>query len=300
MADARTNESVPPTPATASVTPGADAGKSDTAQARPTGKASAFGAHLVAAATIDELLAKEALANLKRTRATARLEPVKTKARVPVPAATLVVKQTQPQAWMTPFITLAVMVGISTFLCAGGVAYLALRPTAVAATSDAELRNMRESMMQLRRTVAALSNDVASNRTTLDAANKVVSDRFGRVVQSLERVERDQSLSATKIERIAEAKVPVARPVPTTTSTDITGTVQAQAPARPTNTRREVIAGWRVRRAFEGGAIIEGQPGVIEVMVGQDVPNLGRIEEVKFENNRWQVLTSNGLIPPAR
>jgi hypothetical protein len=298
MVDARTNASASPTPSTASGPTGADAGKSDTSQARPTGKASAFGAHLVAAATIDELLAKEALANLRRTRATARAEPVKSQARIPVPAATLVVKPSQPQLWMTPFITLAVMVAISTFLCAGGIAYLSLRPTAVAATSDAELRNIRESMMDLRRTVAALSNDVATNRTTLDAANKVVSDRFGRVVQSLERVERDQSLSATKIERIAEAKAPVARTVPAASSPEITGSIQQQP--RPTNARREVIAGWRVRRAFEGGAILEGQPGVIEVMLGQDVPNLGRIEEIKYENSRWQVLTSKGVILPAR
>jgi hypothetical protein len=199
---------------------------------------------------------------------------------------------------MTPFITLAVMVAISTFLCAGGIAYLFLQPIAAAATSDAELRNIRESVAQLRRTVAALSSDVATNRTALDAANKIVSDRFGHFVQNLERVEREQSLSAMKIERVAEEKAQVARTVPTTSSPEITGTVQQQP--RPTNARREVITGWRVRRAFEGVAILEGQPGVIEVVLGQDVPNLGRIEEIKYENSRWQVLTSKGVIPPAR
>ena len=97
-----------------------------------------------AAATIDELLAKEALASLKRTRATAHAEAVKSKPRIPVPSATLVVKPPQSHAWMTPFITLAMMVGISTFLCTGGMAYLFLRPVAVASTSEAELRNIRE------------------------------------------------------------------------------------------------------------------------------------------------------------
>jgi hypothetical protein len=42
---------------------------------------------------------------------------------------------------------------------------------------------------------------LATSRTALDTTNKTVSDRFGRFVQNLERVERDQSLSATKIER---------------------------------------------------------------------------------------------------
>ena len=61
-----------------------------------------------------------------------------------------------------------------------------------------------------------------------------------------------------------------------------------------------VIPGWHVRRAYEGVAILEGQPGVIEAVLGQDVPNLGRIEEIKYENGRWQVLTSKGVILPAR
>jgi hypothetical protein len=298
MIEARTNETASPTLSAVSQPTGVDADNSNIAQARPTAKANAAGAHRIAAATMDELLAKEALANLKRSRATARAEPVKSKARTPVPAATLVVKPSQPHAWMTPFVTLAVVVAISTFLCAGGIAYLYLQPIAVAATSDAELRNIRESVAQLRRTVAALSSDVATNRTALDAANKVVSDRLGRLVQNLERVERDQSLSAIKIERMADEKAKVARTVPTTSSPEITGTVQQQP--RPTNARREVIVGWRVRRAFEGVAILEGPPGVIEVVLGQDVPDLGRIEEIKDDNSRWQVVTSKGVILPAR
>jgi len=272
------------------------ANKTNASQAAPADKPSS--ARAAAAATIDELLAKEALASLRRTRTTAHAEAVKSKPRIPVPPATLVVKPPQSHAWMAPFITLAMMVGISTFLCTGGMAYLFLRPVAVASTSEAELRNIRESVAQLRRTVAALSNDLAANRTALDAANKAMSDRFGRFVQNLERVERDQSVSATKIERIAEEKAQVVRAASTAPSTEITGAVPRQQ--RPTSARREVIAGWRVRRAFEGVAILEGQPGVIEVVLGQDVPNLGRIEEIKYENSRWQVLTSKGVILPAR
>jgi hypothetical protein len=276
----------------------AAATRNGASQPQAASKPISAGAHVAAAATIDELLAKEALASLKRMRATTHAENVKSKARVPIPPATLVVKPPQSHAWITPFITLAVVVGISTVLCAGGLAYLYLRPAAVAATSDAELRNIRESVAQLRRTVATLSNDLAANRAALDAANKVVSDRFGRIVQSLDRVDRDQSVSATKIERLAEEKAQAARPASAAPATEITGTVQRQP--RPAAARREVISGWRVRRAFEGVAILEGQPGVIEVVLGQEVPNLGRIEEIKYENSHWQVLTSKGVILPAR
>ena len=294
MVDTTTSETASPR-ASAQSQPSGDADKNGAAKARPAAKTGA-GGQRASAATIDELLATEALANLKRTRVTARTEPVKLKARTPIPAATLVVKPTQRPAWMTPFVTLVVMIAMSTFLCMGGIAYLVLKPIAVAATSDAEIRNLRESVAQLRRTVASLSNDVATSRAALDAASKAVSERLGRFVQSLERVERDQSLSATRIERIAEQKAHAARTMsaPAPSSPEITGTVQQQP--RAANVRGEVIAGWRVRRAFEGVAILEGQPGVIEVVLGQDVPNLGRIEEIKYENNRWQVLTSKGVI----
>ena len=295
MVDASTNNPAPSPDLRAA---DAAAAKNNASQARPTDKVSSASPHLAAAATIDELLAKEALANLKRSRATVHAETVKSKARVLLPPATLVVKPPQSHAWMTPFITLAVMVGISTVLCTGGMAYLFLRPVAVASTSEAELRNIRESVGQLRRTVAALSNDLAANRTALDAANKTVSDRFGRLGQYLERVERDQSVSATKIERMAEEKVQVVRAAPAASAPEITGSIQRQP--RQATAKREIIAGWRVRRAFEGVAILEGQPGVIEVVLGQDVPNLGRIEEIKYENNRWQVFTSKGVILPAR
>lgn len=295
MVDASTdNPTSSPEPPAADVA----AAKNNTSDARPAGKPNSAGAHLTAAATIDELLAKEALANLKRTRATTHAENVKSKARVPIPAATLVVKPPQSHAWVTPFVTLAALFGITTVLCAGGLAYLYLRPSAAVATSDAELRNIRESMAQLRRTVATLSTELATNRAALDAANKATNDRFGRIVQSLDRVDRDQSVSATRIERMAEEKAHVVRPAPPAPTPEITGTVQRQP--RPTTARRDVLAGWRVRRAFEGVAILEGQPGVIEVVLGQEVPNLGRIEEIKYENNHWQVLTSRGVILPAR
>lgn len=282
MVDTRTNK--------------ATSDEGNASQARPTGKATAAGSHLAAAASIDELLAKEAIANLRRTRATAHTDAIKSKARVPVPPARLVVRPPQSQAWMTPFISLAVIVGISTFLSAGGLAYLLLRPTVAAKTSDAELRNIRETVAQLRRNIAELSNDAAANRIALTAANKATSDRFARFAQNLDRVERDRAMPSTRTERAAEENAQVARQTPADPSPEITGSIQR--PPRSTRTQREVITGWHVRRAYDSVAILEGQSGVIEVALGQDVPELGRIQEIKYENGRWRVLTSKGVINP--
>ncbi|MDI4234870.1 hypothetical protein OZ411_18865 [Bradyrhizobium sp. Arg237L] len=297
MAEPATNETAAPATPTAPQPTATDDGKGGASQTRPGNKAKAA-APRVAAATVDELLAQEALATMKRTRTMPRPEPVRPKARTPIPAATLVVKKPQPRTWMAPFVTLAVIVAISSFISIGGVAFLVLRPIAINTASDTELRNLREAMSQLRRNVATLSSDVAANRAAFDTANRASSDRFGRLVQSVERVERDQSISATRVERMAEAKPPIARTVAAASSPEITGTIQPQP--RPTSARREIIQGWRVRRAYEGVAIIEGPAGVIEVARGQDVPNLGRIEEIKNENGGWQVWTSKGVVPSAR
>ena len=294
MAEPRPSETAPAAPLTDPQAAGAPGGTSaPKAQAGGT----AAEASRPAAASMDELLAKEALASLKRSRVTARQEPVKFKPRMPIPAATLVVKPPQRQPWLTPFIVLGAFVSMSSLLSAGGIAYLLMRPATVMAASDSELRSLRETVAQLRRTVASLSTDVASNRTALDIANKQVSDRFGRLLQSVERVERDQSASANRIERIAEEKTQAARTAATTSSPEITGSVQ---PQRTNVARREVIVGWRVRRAFDGIAFLDGQLGVIEVARGPEIPSLGRIEEIKHENGSWQVLTSKGAILSTR
>jgi outer membrane murein-binding lipoprotein Lpp len=298
MPDAAPNMQAPTNPSAESRPGSAGPQQINAHHTKPHGKLNADDPHVMAAAaaaaSIDELLAKEALANLKRVRAAAHEETVKFKARVPIPAARLVVRPPTSHAWMTPFISLAAIVGLSTSLCAGGLAYLFLQPVIGANTPDAELRNLRETVAQLRRNVADLSNDVATTRTALTAANKAANDRLAHFTQDLERARRDQPRVAGRIDRATADGTQLARSA-TADTTDVTGTIQPPSPqpvARP-----EVIPGWRVRRAYDGIAVLEGgQYGVIEVVLGQDVPQLGRIQDIKYDNGRWQVLTTNGVI----
>ncbi|MCK9908115.1 hypothetical protein MXD81_03165 [Microbacteriaceae bacterium K1510] len=296
MVDTKASDVPAPTAPAESRAP--DTKKSDAVQARPPAKGSAAGARTNSAAAIDELLAKEALASMKRARSAAHTEIVRPKLRTPVPSTTIVVKPGPSQAWKAPFVTLAMLVCICTVVCAGALAYLLMRPAPVATTATAELRHLREAVAQLQRNVSTLSNDVAATGSVLDTINKTANDRYGRVAQNLERVERAQSVAATKIERMTAEKVQVAQASPaalTAPSSEITGSIKPQ-PQAVTTRRAVAIPGWSVRRAYEGVAILEGQPGVIEVVLGQDVPNVGRIEDIKYENGRWAVWTSKGVI----
>lgn len=255
------------------------------------------GPHIAAAAAIDELLASEARENLQRARASMREEPVKAKARITVPPARIVVRPLQSPAWRAPFFSLAIVVGLSTLVSAGAISYLLLRPIASPTVSDADLRSLRDSVAQLRRQVADVTGDVASGRAAAEAARTQAAEQASR---AQDRAEREQAALAAKFARIADEKTQVIQAAATLVNTsDITGTVQPQA-QRPAGTSRDVIPGWHVRRAYDGVAVLEGKTGVIEVAPGQDVPALGRIQEIKNDNNRWQVLTSRGVILSGR
>jgi ElaB/YqjD/DUF883 family membrane-anchored ribosome-binding protein len=189
------------------------------------------------------------------------------------------------------------VVGLSTLVSAGAIAYLFLRPMTSSAVSDADIRSIRDSVTQLRRQVAEITSDVASSRAAAEAARTKAAEQASR---AQDRAEREQAALAAKFARIADEKSQLVQATATPANApDITGTVQPQV-QRPASTSREIIPGWHVRRAYDGAAVLEGKTGVIEVVPGQDVPALGRIQEIKNENNRWQVLTSRGVILSGR
>ena len=72
------------------------------------------------------------------------------------------------------------------------------------------------------------------------------------------------------------------------------------SPPERASAARKAVKGWAVRQAYEGVAILQGPNGVVEAVLGQQVPGLGRIEEIVSENGRLVVLSSGGAIYSAR
>jgi hypothetical protein len=66
--------------------------------------------------------------------------------------------------------------------------------------------------------------------------------------------------------------------------------------ATPSAPRPRVIEGWALRRVSRGTAIIQGHEGAIEVVAGDIVPGIGRIESIRRLDGRWVVLTHGGMI----
>ncbi len=241
--------------------------------------------HIAAAAAIDELLASEARASLRRTRDAQREDPPKARIRVNVPPARIVAKPLQTAAWKAPFFSLALVVGLSTLTSAGGIAYLFLRPQLTRNVSETELRSLRESVTQLRRQVAELSSSAANIGTA--SSSQPTAERVASP-----NIEREPPAQRTRATRVPDDNYAIAS---TTPAPEFTGSVQTPS-ASVATTPRLTIEGWRIRRVYDGAAVLEGKSGVIEVSPGQDVPTLGRIQEISNDGGRWQVITSKGIV----
>lgn len=274
----------------------------------------AANAKRMSAAANDETLAKEALEGLKRIRAKARLD----KMAIPTPApavikpAVIVAKPPPPRpTWVVPLATLAAAAILVVCACTGVIAYLTTQPAQNNVAANTEIRNLRETVAQLRKQLSGVSENLDGLRTAVDQSSKATSDRFGRFAENLDRIERVSSSSTVKLDKLAQAQVQVPAPAavasqPTSQTMpmmasvavpEYTGSVPA---SERTAAPRKVIKGWSVRQAYEGIAILQSPNGVIEVVLGQQVPGLGRIEEIRTENGRLVVESSGGVIYSSR
>ncbi len=295
--------------ASAATKPVAEAGDNSTRATKP-----AADARRVSAVASDEVLAKEALEGLKRIRAKARLD----KMAIPKPAAAvikpavIVAKPPPPSPpWVAPLATLAVAAMLVVCACTGVIAYLTTQPAQNNVTANAEIRHLRETVAQLRRQVSGMSENLDGLRTAVDQSSKATNDRFGRFAENLDRIERVSSSSTAKLDKIAQvqAQTPApaivqAQPAPqqgpmmaSVAAPEFTGSVPA---AERASAPRKTIKGWSVRQAYEGIAILQGPNGVVEAVLGQQVPGLGRIEEIRSENGRLVVESSGGVVYSSR
>ena len=263
-------------------------------------------------AASDEALAKEALEGLKRIRAKARLD----KMAIPKPApavikpAVIVAKPPPPRPnWVVPLATLAVAAILVVCACTGVIAYLTTtQPVQSNVAANTEIRNLRETVAQLRKQVSGVSENLDGLRTAVDQSSKATNDRFGRFAENLDRIERVSSSSTVKLDKLAQAQVQAPAPasvasqpsssqampmLASVAAPEVTGSVPPSAP-------RKVIKGWSVRQAYEGIAILQSPNGVIEAVLGQQVPALGRIEDIRNEDGRLVVESSGGVVYSSR
>ena len=107
------------------------------------------------------------------------------------------------------------------------------------------------------------------------------------------------------------AAQPVVKPSAASPAKPVTKPVQHPAPAAkakvaPKQTSTETkpgmdakgIANWTVLDVFDGTAALEGPRGIVEVTVGDTLPDIGRVQAITRSGRRWVVATTKGVITP--
>ena len=155
--------------------------------------------------------------------------------------------------------------------------------------------------------IARINADLAALKGAIETSAKSANSQFTKLGDRFDRIERAQAEPAAKLAKLAEAVERIERRAPAPSAPaahDITGSVAAPAPApqvaaaepvRPAGP--PVLEGWYVRSVYNGAALIQGRlGGVMEVEPGDNLPGLGRVENIRRQDGRWVVVTSKGVI----
>ena len=150
-----------------------------------------------------------------------------------------------------------------------------------------------------------INRELTALKAGLDSSAKVTNQQVAKIADRMDRAEKAQTDAGTKLAKASDTLDRIERrssAVPAA-STDITGAIGDMnvASATPSEPRQPssllTVDGWVLRGVYNGAAMIQGRHvGVIEVVPGDALPELGRIEQIKRQDGRWVVVTSRGLI----
>ena len=145
-----------------------------------------------------------------------------------------------------------------------------------------------------------IDHEITNLKSSIEGTAKQSNAQVAKITDRLDRADKTQSDTAAKIARTSESLDRIDHRL--SGAAEQTGTVPsaslAPGPARPPGVYgTPILDGWLLRDIFNGGALIQSpRNGVLEVMPGDNVPGLGRIDAIRRQDGRWVVVTSRGLI----
>jgi hypothetical protein len=156
--------------------------------------------------------------------------------------------------------------------------------------------------------VAATCGAVAGSLATIEIGRSLAPDTHAAVSINRELMQRvgrlqgelvtlkadfDQLARHSVVTDAARLTTMVSDNVEASPALETTGSI-GSADTLPSDV--PVVEAWVLRNVRDGSALVEGRPGLIEVMPGDSLPDGGRIETIKQEGGRWVVVTTSGLI----
>ncbi len=161
--------------------------------------------------------------------------------------------------------------------------------------ADVAVLQEREAMQQ---SIAHLSKEVASMKTSLDAANKSAHRQVAKLSEKIS--ERFAAVAADVTGSIAPPQTVPPAFVPAQTATPVPVPRPAIAAIEPQPARPAVVADWTLRSARDGMAFVEGHGEIYQAVLGAPLPGLGPVQTIKREDGRWMVVTPKGIIVSMR
>lgn len=187
---------------------------------------------------------------------------------------------------MAAIVAIAAAVGAigGSLATVGAGHYLKSDQTAsIAAASAAEQARSVESA------IAKINADIAALKASSAAQSAKIGER-------IDRVEKAQAEPAAKLAKLSEAVEKLKAPAPVQTANAAPETTGSIKPAAAQPGRLPVVEGWTLREVSAGIATVSGRQGIFDVIPGDPLPGIGRVDAIRRQDGRWVVVTSRGLI----
>jgi hypothetical protein len=180
------------------------------------------------------------------------------------------------QALLAASVAIAAAIGaITGALTSGGFAKAP--PVDVAAVEE------NKAMQQ---SVARLTKEITSLKTSLDAANRSASNQIAKISERLNRESANVTGSVSPQTHTAPpAPLPAARP---------------ELAASAMQPRLSIVPDWTIRETRDGLVYVQGHGDIYQVVPGAQLPGLGPVEQIKRQDGRWVVVTPKGIIVSMR
>lgn len=168
---------------------------------------------------------------------------------------------------------------------AGVVHYLKADQTAAVAASTAAAEQART----VDGAIAKINADIAALKSNSAAQSAKMAER-------IEKVEKAQAEPAAKLAKLSEAVDKLRASAPAQTANAAPETTGSIKPTAAQPARLPVVEGWTLRDVFDGTATVVGRAGIFDVIPGDPLPGVGRVDAIRRQDGRWVVVTSRGLI----
>jgi hypothetical protein len=159
----------------------------------------------------------------------------------------------------------------------------------------------------LAESLGRVDHDLTVLKSGVDSSAKSTGQQVARFAERMDRVEKAQADAGAKLAKATDSIDRMERRLANAAG-DVTGTiaephVAMATPLAPGPDMKRIppgpiVEGWVLRDVYNGTAMIQNRAGIIQVMPGDSLPALGRIEQVRRQDGRWVVVTSRGLILP--